>query len=123
MSDGYTLSGLVFDNYQARLDDDLKSVDFRIESVHGHGYQDGEDRIRPKYSKPKALPPHVKQAIKSKYEAGVTKPRKIMKSLEDDGIIEEGRFPISKISNHLQKMKLKMGVRKWQKVSIGGLEI
>ena len=123
MSDGYTLSGLVFDNYQPRLrlDDDLKSVDFRIASVHG--YQEGEDRIRPKYSKPKALPPHVKQAIKSRYEAGVTKPRKIMKSLEEHGIIEEGRFPISKISNHLQKMKLKMGVRKWRKVSIGGLEI
>ena len=88
-----------------------------------HGYQEGEDRIRPKYSKPKALPPHVKQAIKSKYEAGVTKPRKIMKSLEEDGIIEEGRFPISKISNHLQKMKLKMGVRKRSRFFIGGLEM
>ena len=88
-----------------------------------YGYNEAEDRMRPKFSKPMALPPHVKEAIKLKYEAGVTKPREIMKSLVDDGVAEEGSFPKSKLNNHLQKMKIKMGMKKTSRFSIGGLEM
>ena len=70
-----------------------------------------------------ALPPHVKEAIKLKYEAGVTKPREIWKSLVEDGVMQEGSFPKNKLHNHLQKMKIKMGVKKTSRIAIGGLEM
>ena len=66
----------------------------------------------------------MKEAIKARYEAGVTKPREIMKSLVDDGVIEEGTFPKSKLHNHLQKLKMKMGVeKKFSRAAIDGLEM
>ena len=64
-----------------------------------------------------AIPPDVKEAIKSMYIAGMTKPRQIMKSLVEDGFMEEGSFPIEKLRNHLKKMKIKMGLRSKKKSS------
>ena len=65
----------------------------------------------------------MKEAIKSMYIAGVTKPQEIMKSLVKDGVMEEGSFPIEKLYNHLKKMKIKMGVKKRLSDPIGGLEM
>ena len=70
--------------------------------------------MRPKFSKPMALPPHVKEAIKLKYEAGVTKPREIMKSLVEEGVAEEGSFKIGNLYNFLKKNSIKWEMEKWR---------
>ena len=100
-------------NEQDRVDT-IKSEDFQRRS---------EEWLVPKFSRPTAIPPDVKEAIKSLYFAGVTKPQEIMKSLVKDGVMEEGSFPIEKLYNHLKKMKIKMGVKKRLSDPIGGLEM
>ena len=86
-------------------------------------YKEAEYMMPPKYSNPMALPPHVKEAIKLKYEGGMTKLGEIMKSLVEDGIIEEGSFPKNKFHNHLKKLKEKLGVKKRSRFPLVRLEI
>ena len=103
------LSGFECDNEQDRVDG-LNSVDFTIESVSG--YSQTEDRtftgVNPlKYP----ISPDVKEAIKSMYTAGVTKPMDIWNSLSESGVTDEGGFKINQLYNYLKNMKKQMGVK------------
>ena len=116
------LSGFAHGNEKPIVDYDLQGADFPLEGTYSSA--DFEDETRPKYrTKPGGLPPHVKQAIKSKYEEGVTRPREIINSLVDDGVMEEGSFPMNKLYNHIKKMKEKMSGKRKLKLAIGGLEM
>ena len=68
----------------------------------------------------------MKEAIKSKYEAGVTRPKEIINSLVKDGIMEHDSFPMNKFYNHIKEMKRKMSGKRRKrrsKLAIGGLEM
>ena len=80
-----------------------------------YGYKEAEDRMHSKYRKPMAIPHDVKEAIKSIYLAGVTRPHEIMMSLVEDEIMEEGSFPINMLYNYLKNMKIQMGLKKRSK--------
>ena len=105
--------------------DSEDGVGYHIEAAYGHikagdsllgeageAYMQERDGADSLIFKNSPIPHDVKDAIKSMYAAGVTKPQKIMKSLVEDGVMEEGGFPIDKLYNYLKKMKIKMGVRK-----------
>ena len=57
------------------------------------------------------LPPHVKKAIKAEIEAGVMKPKDVMKSLFEKGVLRESNYPqnISELfDHHVERLKEKM---------------
>ena len=119
------LSGFACGDEKPIVDDYLQGADFSNESNFSSA--DFEDKTRPKYkTNPGGLPPHVKEAIKSKYEAGVTRPKEIINSLIKDGIMEHDSFPMNKFYNHIKEMKRKMSGKRRKrrlKLAIGGLEM
>ena len=57
------------------------------------------------------LPPHVKKAIKAEIEAGVMKPKDVMKSLFEKGVLRESNYPqnISELfDHHVERLKERM---------------
>ena len=115
------LSGFEGENEQERVDN-LNSVDFQFEVIHP--CNEAEDRTCPKVNHWNApIPADVKEAIKSMYAGGITKPQEIMKSLGESGVVEEGSFRIGQLYNCLKNMKKQMGVKKRSRGAIGGLEM